>query len=177
MGSHKQDMREAATLVFAEVCLESLLKNSKNLGPNEERLFGLSILAIARAWRGINANGILNVEALTRKQSRVSKALTMIWKGRALEGKIVLAALMDLGESVWDQSTPDRRKDWNDLIKNVQELFSSVEETEDDIIWADMGQTSADVVRMVAFDGMSPEYAVKVALEHEHDRGIVESRA
>ena len=170
MASAKQDYREATALVFFEVCLGSVEAES-TYGDTEAALINRIYTELARAWRPINARRVVDPQMLVSRHKKLAKALRMVWPERRVDGRTILAALMDLGERVWQTGRMETRKPWDEMIRLLASLYETAENEGADVLAiVDRGHTIADIVEAVAFDGQTPEWAVKVALEAEAKR-------
>ena len=170
MASARQDYREATALVFFEVCMDSVQAES-TYGDKEAALIHRMFTELARAWVPINARRVVDPQMLVSRHKSLAKALRMVWPERRVDGRTILAALMDLGERVWETGRMETRKPWDEMIRLLSSLYDTAEDEGADVLAiVDRGHTIADIVEAVAFEGQAPEWAVKVALEAEAKR-------
>ncbi len=171
MASAKQDYREATALVFYEVCMDSITKNS-SYGEEEVAIFNRIYRVLTRAWVPINKRQAVDPRMLLQRHRRLAMALQMVWVpvGTPVNGKTILCGLLELGERVWNTARLETRKEWDELIRLTQDVFGTAEEARNDVWAVERGETLADIVDGVAFQGQTPEWAVKVALTKEAAR-------
>lgn len=171
MASAKQDFREATSLVFFEVCMDSITKNS-TYGDEEMAIFNRIYRTLTRAWVPINKRQAVDPRMLLQRHKRLAMALQMVWGpvGTPVNGKTILCGLMELGERVWSTARLETRKEWDELIRLTMDVFGTAEEARNDALAVERGETLADIVDGVAFQGQEPAWAVKVALSREAAR-------
>lgn len=179
MPSARQDRRAAVALVFMEVCLASLRKHSR-IGEREKVILDDTFKELERAWKPINTRRCVPTSFILSRNRSLNNALVQVWGRGDVDGRAIVAGLMDLAERVWDTGAPETRQAWDRMTRLLNELLVGAVSSWsiDDDTALEVGQTLADIVDRVALQGQSPAWAVRVCMEDERKRlkALIESK-